>query len=90
MALGLRIPTDTSSKKTQVLDYFAKVGKQQRKKINAGCKELCEVLFKDLCLFVSLYLPTHNWCTIGPLIILVPEDSKCSNEHPRLFHFSIQ
>ena len=36
---------------------------------------------------VSLFLPTQNWCTIGPLtIILVPHDSKCSNKHPRLIH----
>ena len=41
----------------------------------------------------SLYLPIHNWHTIGHfiiighlIIILVPEDSKCSNKRPPLLH----
>ncbi len=42
-------------------------------------------------IFVSLFLPTHNWCTIGPLIIvLVPEDFKCSNKRPWQLCFPIQ
>ena len=35
------------------------------------------------------YLPTYNWCTIGPVvIILVLEDSKHSNERS-LCHYKM-
>ena len=38
--------------------------------------------------FKSLFLPTHNCHTIGPhIIILVPEDSICSNKRPQLLLF---
>ena len=48
------------------------------------CEEKHEILLQDsVSLFVSLFLPTQNLCTIGPrIIVLLTEDTKCSNEHP--------
>ena len=47
-------------------------------------------IFKDICFhgfFVSLYLP-FIWLTIGPhIIILVPDDPKCSNH---IHNYTIQ
>ena len=42
-------------------------------------------------LFVSLFLPTHNWHTIGPIIVvLVLDDSCCSNKQISLFLDSVK
>ena len=61
------------------LECFIKVVNQQRKK-TLKCEQNIKFIFKDVffsvSLFVSLSLPTHNWCIISPLIVsLVPEDS---------------
>ena len=66
----------TSFKRLQVyLEHFAKVVLAVQKKFQ--CEKICEIV-RHHC---SLFLFTHL------TIILVPEDYKCSNKHPRLHFF---
>ena len=69
------------------LEYLAKVLYRQLKtKHHRGVKT---VKFIPRTFFLCFLL--HNRCTIGPPIILLgPEESKCSNKCPQLLHFSIQ